>query len=127
MGKRGSENNLSPNVEAPPGLKRSKSSNKNVTNGLEITLQREDPNVRVGIVLDSNFEDRAIVKKLHDGTPAAATRSSPSAALQIKAGDEILSIDGVRVQSATHMVQLIKQNNKLSITVTKSRSPVSRS
>uniref|UniRef100_A0A6T7X8X1 PDZ domain-containing protein n=1 Tax=Prymnesium polylepis TaxID=72548 RepID=A0A6T7X8X1_9EUKA len=130
--KRSSENLLPSNVvDDAPELKRSRSkrgskvSVVSVVDAVEVVLTRDEPNVRAGIVFDNEYSDRAIVQAVLDGSPAAETRGSPPAALWIRPRDEIFAIDGVRVTSAKHCVQMIRQSNKLSITVLKSRKPIS--
>eukprot|EP00966_Prymnesium_polylepis_P214497 4967408-Prymnesium_polylepis.1 len=91
---------------------------------IEVALKRNGPNVRAGIVLDNEFLERAVVKSVQPGSPAAATHESLSTVMWLRPRDEIFAIDGVRVTSAKHTVQLIRQSNKLQIVVLKSRKPI---
>ena len=124
--KRSSSENLSNNA---PELKRGKSKrgsrlySVNVLDAIEVTLTRDEPNVRAGVQLNPKFTDRAIVESVLDGSPAAATDrlTGVNESLKIRPGDEILAVDGVSVTSAKHMVQLMKECNKLEVVLLKSK------
>jgi len=105
------------------GRKRSKTT-VSVVDALEVTLIRSEPNERAGIVLDEKYTDRAIVKSVLDGSPAGATQASHLPTMRIRPRDEIFAIDGVPVTSAKHMVELMRQSNKLKVVVTKTRVTV---
>ena len=126
--KRSSSENL-----AAPRLKRGKSSGRfysvNVTmrpEVVEVTLTRAEPNVRAGVLLDAKYSERAIVKSVLEGSPAAATDrlEGVNPGLKIRPGDEIFAVDGVTVTSAKHMVQLMKECNKLEFVLLKSKKPI---
>lgn len=84
---------------------------------IDVVITRKEPNDRVGIVLDPEFTQRAIVKSVSAGTP--------SVGLFIPL-DEIFAIDGVTCTSAKHCVALIRASNALEFKIHKSRRPVTR-